>query len=61
MTRTELVNAMEEDGMLIGGTDKAKNMGTIMWRSNRFTNIEGLGYWPVDLGEWPSLAPSAVR
>lgn len=52
MTRTELVSAMDENGIVIGGTDKSKNMGTIIWRSKRFTNIDGEGYWPVDLPEW---------
>ena len=37
-------------------------MGTIMWRlRDRFINLEGLGYWPLDvanercegLGYWP--------
>lgn len=48
MTRTQLVSALESKGLTIGGTDKSKNMGTILWRSGVFDNIEGHGYWPKD-------------
>jgi len=50
MTRTELVEAFDKRGNPIAGTDRAKNMGTIMWRLNdKFVNIEGYGYWPKDV------------
>lgn len=52
MNRTELVEALEHRGMTIGGTDKSKNMGTIIWRSDQFENVEGVGYWPLELGDW---------
>ena len=45
LTRTQLVQALEARGMNIGGTDKSKNMGTIIWRSKAFDNV-GDGYWP---------------
>lgn len=47
LTRTELVRAMDERRIPVGGTDRAKNMGTMMWRLNDdFVSLEGLGYWP---------------
>lgn len=45
MTRTELVNALETAGYPVGGADKSKNLGTIIWRSKAFDN-QGDGYWP---------------
>ncbi len=47
MTRYELVEAVERQGLVIGGNDKARNMGTILWRSGQFVN-GGDGYWPKD-------------
>lgn len=47
MTRTELVKSLEDQGLSIGGKDKSKNMGTMLWRSKKFENIEGRGYWPI--------------
>lgn len=52
MTRTELVEAAEHNGLTVGGSDKSKNMGTILWRSDRFYNIDGRGYWPKDAPPW---------
>ncbi len=49
MTRGQLVEAMEARGIPLAGTDKSKNLGTILWRfSDRFQNIPGEGYWPSD-------------
>jgi hypothetical protein len=49
LTRGELVNALEMRGYEVSGEDKAKNVGTIMWRlRDRFINIPGFGYWPID-------------
>lgn len=47
MTRYELVDAVEKAGLTVGGVDKARNMGTILWRSKQFKNA-GDGYWPAD-------------
>jgi hypothetical protein len=50
MTRTDIVEALELKGIPVAGRDKSKAIGTIMWRMrDRFRNIEGLGYWPIDL------------
>lgn len=49
MTRSQLVAALEDRGLVIGGADKNKNMGTILWRSKQFYSVEGEGYWPVDI------------
>ena len=57
MTRSQLVKALEEEGMTIGGTDKSKNMGTILWRSKKFENVEGEGYWPHECGAWDLSIP----
>lgn len=45
MTRTQLVDALEASGMEVGGDDKSKNLGTIIWRAKAFDNV-GDGYWP---------------
>lgn len=47
MTRYELVEAVEAAGLTVGGVDKGRNMGTILWRSKQFKNT-GDGYWPLD-------------
>lgn len=47
MTRTELVESLESQGLSIGGKDRSKNMGTMLWRSKKFKNIDGKGYWPI--------------
>ena len=52
LTRTELVRLLTLRGVRIGGTDKSKNVGTIIWRSKEFENVEGKGYWPLELGPW---------
>lgn len=50
MTRSELVKALEDRDVPLGGADKSKYLGTILWRAREaFTNIEGQGYWPSDV------------
>jgi hypothetical protein len=50
MRRGQLVTALIDRGIHIGGIDPNKNLGTIMWRlRDRFTNLEGYGYWPNDV------------
>jgi hypothetical protein len=57
MTRTDIVEALELKGIPVAGQDKSKAIGTIMWRMrDRFRNIEGLGYWPLDLPYPPEPA-----
>lgn len=57
MTRYELVEAIERDGLIVGGHDKARNIGTILWRSKAFEN-QGEGYWPSrGAGDPPPPAP----
>ena len=55
MTRSELVESIENKGIYVGGVDKNKNMGTILWRSNEFHNVEGEGYWPKGDEKWKGL------
>lgn len=54
LTRSDLIPLIEAQGELVGGTDKARNLGTILWRSKRF-NSTGEGYWPQDV-ERPSAS-----
>lgn len=46
LTRGQLLAKLEEAGHLIEGGDKSKVLGTNLWRSRRFHNIRGVGYWP---------------
>ena len=46
LTRGQLVRRIEQAGHRIVGGDKNKVFGTNMWRSGRFWNIKGAGYWP---------------
>lgn len=55
MTRFELIAPIEDRGLVIGGVDKARNLGTILWRSKQFKST-GDGYWPDD-GEPPPPSP----
>ena len=50
LQRAPLLAALEKGGLQLGGKNKARNLGTIMWRvRDRFVSIEGHGYWPKDL------------
>ncbi len=46
MTRGEIVSALDARDVTIPGADKAKYLGTIMWRNRKtFVNIPKAGYW----------------
>lgn len=46
MTRGELVVEMEKAGVIFPVADKAKYVGTVLWRkSDRFENLDRQGYW----------------
>lgn len=49
LTRRQLLRRLEAQGQVIEGGDKAKVLGTNIWRSGQFRHIEGRGYWPKDL------------
>lgn len=50
MTRSELLKALEERDVVLAGEDKARYLGTIMWRMKEvFVNLDGYGYWPRDV------------
>ena len=49
LTRSELVRRLESEGYVIDGGDKSKVLGTNIWRSKKFSHIEGRGYWPKDV------------
>lgn len=46
LTRSELLEALQSRGFHIEGSDKSKVLGTNIWRSKRFHNLKGIGYWP---------------
>lgn len=48
LTRSQLVTRLEAEGHKIIGSDKNKVLGTNLWRSGRFWNLKGAGYWPKD-------------
>jgi hypothetical protein len=49
MTRGQLLARLEAQGHVIEGGDKNKVLGTNLWRSKRFHNIQGVGYWPKSM------------
>jgi hypothetical protein len=46
LTRGDLARRLREAGHELEGTDKNKVLGTNIWRSGRFWNLKGAGYWP---------------
>jgi len=46
LSRSELLRRLEKSGHTIEGTDKNKVLGTNLWRSGKFYNLKGAGYWP---------------
>lgn len=49
MTRSELLAAFRERDVDLAGEDKAKYLGTVLWRMKEaFVNLDGYGYWPRD-------------
>lgn len=49
LTRGKLLSQLETAGHHIEGGDKNKVLGTNLWRSGRFHNILGVGYWPKNV------------
>jgi len=55
MQRSALLEALNENGTPVGGVDPLNNLGTMMWRmKDKFVNIEGSGYWPIDVDYEPA-------
>lgn len=52
LSRSRLVKILTAKGLKLPGTDKAKNVGTVIWRSKKFDNIAGWGYWPKGAPTW---------
>jgi hypothetical protein len=50
LSRGRLLKTLDNRGVRVGGeADRAKNLGTIMWRlKDHFVNLAGFGYWPKD-------------
>jgi hypothetical protein len=46
LTRGELVTKLSSEGHQLDGADKNKVLGTNLWRSGKFVNLKGAGYWP---------------
>lgn len=57
LSRSRLVKLLTEKGLNLPGADKNKNIGTVLWRSKRFDNYSGFGYWPKEFGRWIGQAP----
>lgn len=50
MKRGALVKELEKRQIPLAGTDKNKNLGTILWRNaDKFINLDKLGYWLKDV------------
>ena len=50
LKRGALARALEAEGVPLAGKDKAKNLGTILWRNlEEFVSLDKLGYWPRDI------------
>lgn len=50
MKRGHLVREFRSRNLLLAGTDKNKNLGTILWRHpNQFVSLDKLGYWVKDV------------
>lgn len=47
LTRSELLQTLDAAGHKIEGGDRSKVLGTNLWRSKRFHNLKGAGYWPL--------------
>ena len=46
LTRGQLVQRLQASGHSLDGRDKNKVLGTNLWRSGKFHNLKGAGYWP---------------
>lgn len=60
LSRSELLRELEAAGHIIEGGDKSKVLGTNIWRSKRFHNLAGAGYWPRS-AELPSQFTAKAR
>lgn len=50
MTRSELLDELENRDVRLAGKDKARYLGTILRRAREeFVNIDNVGYWPKDV------------
>lgn len=47
LSRSALLRELEKIGHRVEGSDKSKVLGTNLWRSKRFYNLKGAGYWPI--------------
>jgi hypothetical protein len=57
LSRSKIVRMLTKQGLVLPGQDKAKNVGTVIWRSKQFDNIAGHGYWPREFGRWIGQGP----
>ncbi|MEO5774092.1 MAG: hypothetical protein ABIQ32_08250 [Sphingomicrobium sp.] len=57
LSRSQIVKLLAEKGLRLPGKDRSKNVGTVIWRSKQFANIEGQGYWPLEFGGWLGQRP----
>lgn len=56
LKRGALLSALSKRGVKVGGTDKSKVLGTILWRAkDQFVSLSGWGYWIKDRPYPPAL------
>jgi hypothetical protein len=60
-TRSAILDHLQQQGMPVIGVDKSKVLGTNLWRSKRFHNIKGIGYWPKSVPIPPRFKTKAIR
>lgn len=61
MTRRQVLDALQTQGITINGHDPIKVIGTTLWRSKQFVQHEGFGYWPKDAPTPLRRAPVELR
>lgn len=50
MARGEILKALEGRNIEVGGKDKGRNLGVVLWTArDQFVNISGEGYWLKDV------------
>jgi len=56
MKRGDLLSALTRRNVKVGGGDKSKVLGTILWRAkDQFVSLPGWGYWVKDRPYLPAL------
>lgn len=55
MKRGELLESLDALGIRVGGSDRSKVLGTILWRANdEIVNLRSFGFWMKDVPYAPA-------